>query len=54
MIFVLDSVASYIEMVMAGLATSTHMISATLLSLGKICSVYRGIYANMFSVCLLL
>ena len=29
---------------MAGLATSSHMISATLLSLGKICSVYRGIY----------
>ena len=41
-------------MVMAGLATSSHMISATLLSLGKICSVYRGIYTNIFSVCFLL
>ena len=41
-------------MVMAGLATSSHMISATLLSLGKICSVYRGIYADIFSVCFLL
>ena len=31
---------------MAGLATSSHMISATLLSLGKICSVYRGISSS--------
>ena len=44
----LDSVASYIELVMAGLATSSHMISATLLSLGKICSVYRGMCVGDF------
>ncbi|XP_065071238.1 RRP12-like protein [Rhopilema esculentum] len=36
-----ESVSEYIELVMAGLAASSHMISATLISLGKISSVYR-------------